>query len=76
MIKTHCFRTWQNDLLTLVLFFFLVCKCALTCDNVLQTKVSTSRSNSMVSFDEALREAEANRKSPATTPTINEERPS
>uniref|UniRef100_A0A1B6D8J0 Tumor protein D52 n=1 Tax=Clastoptera arizonana TaxID=38151 RepID=A0A1B6D8J0_9HEMI len=45
-----------------------------------KTKVSTSRSNSMQSFDEALREAEAaNRKSglsPATTPTINEERPS
>ncbi|XP_054268960.1 tumor protein D54-like isoform X3 [Macrosteles quadrilineatus] len=41
-----------------------------------KTKVTTSRSNSMVSFDEALREAEANRKSPATTPTINEERPS
>lgn len=39
-----------------------------------QTKVTTSRSNSMVSFDEALREAEANRKSPATTPTITEER--
>lgn len=41
-----------------------------------KTKVTTSRSNSMASFDEALREAEATRKSPATTPTINEERPS
>ncbi|XP_046672180.1 tumor protein D54 isoform X8 [Homalodisca vitripennis] len=41
-----------------------------------KTKVTTSRSNSMVNFEEALREAEANRKSPATTPTINEERPS
>ncbi|XP_069678342.1 uncharacterized protein [Periplaneta americana] len=46
------------------------------------TKVVTSRSNSTQSFDEALREAEANRKvnngsvaTPATTPTIPEDRP-
>lgn len=42
-----------------------------------KTKVTTSRSNSMQSFEDALRE-ETNRKSagrlsPATTPTINEE---
>ena len=49
---------------------------------MLQTKVVTSRSNSTQSFDEALREAEANRKAnggsastPATTPTIPEDRP-
>lgn len=44
-----------------------------------KTKVTTSRSNSMQGFDEAVREAEINRKSglsPATTPTINEDRPS
>lgn len=44
-----------------------------------KTKVVTSRSNSMQGFDEAVREAETNRKtglSPATTPTINEDRPS
>ncbi|XP_022194223.1 uncharacterized protein LOC111051938 isoform X3 [Nilaparvata lugens] len=43
-----------------------------------KTKVSTSRSNSMQSFDDAVRE-ETNRKSgisPATTPTINEEQAS
>lgn len=47
-----------------------------------KTKVVTSRSNSTQSFDEALREAEANRKvnngsvaTPATTPTIPEDRP-
>lgn len=44
-----------------------------------QTKVTTSRSNSMQSFEDALRE-ETNRKaaglSPATTPTINEEQTS
>lgn len=47
-----------------------------------KTKVVTSRSNSTQSFDEALREAEANRKSnsssvasPATTPSIPEDRP-
>ncbi|XP_063218876.1 uncharacterized protein LOC134529088 isoform X2 [Bacillus rossius redtenbacheri] len=45
------------------------------------TKVGTSRSNSMQSFDEALREAEGTRKgsvgavSPAATPTIPEEKP-
>lgn len=44
-----------------------------------KTKVTTSRSNSMQGFDEAVREAETNRTSglsPATTPTINEDRPS
>ncbi|XP_047106551.1 tumor protein D54 isoform X2 [Schistocerca piceifrons] len=46
-----------------------------------KTKVVTSRSNSTQSFDEALREAEANRRpsnsasTPATTPTIPEEKP-
>ncbi|XP_063218878.1 tumor protein D54 isoform X4 [Bacillus rossius redtenbacheri] len=46
-----------------------------------KTKVGTSRSNSMQSFDEALREAEGTRKgsvgavSPAATPTIPEEKP-
>ncbi|PNF26602.1 hypothetical protein B7P43_G11354 [Cryptotermes secundus] len=47
-----------------------------------KTKVVTSRSSSTQSFDEALREAEANRKAnngsvatPATTPTIPEDRP-
>ncbi|XP_067009094.1 tumor protein D52 isoform X1 [Anabrus simplex] len=45
-----------------------------------KTKVVTSRSNSTQSFDEALREAEGNRKasgaaSPATSPTIPEDRP-
>jgi hypothetical protein len=48
----------------------------------LQTKVVTSRSNSTQSFDEALREAEANRKTstgsvstPVATPTIPEDKP-
>ncbi|XP_014287719.1 tumor protein D54 isoform X2 [Halyomorpha halys] len=44
------------------------------------TKVSTSRSSSMQSFDDALRDVERDMdrklKSPVTTPTINEERPS
>ncbi|XP_021938819.1 tumor protein D54 isoform X3 [Zootermopsis nevadensis] len=47
-----------------------------------KTKVVTSRSNSTQSFDEVLRELEANRKAnngsvvtPATTPTIPEDRP-
>lgn len=46
-----------------------------------KTKVVTSRSNSTQSFDEALREAEGNRRpsnsasTPATTPTIPEEKP-
>lgn len=40
-----------------------------------KTKVS-SRSNSMQSFDEALRESEGRKLSSASTPTINEERPS
>lgn len=45
-----------------------------------KTKVSTSRSSSMQSFDDALRDVERDMdrklKSPVTTPTINEERPS
>ncbi|BES91980.1 Tumour protein D52 family [Nesidiocoris tenuis] len=41
-----------------------------------KTKVSTSRSSSMQSFDDALREAEGRRMtSPATTPTIKEDAP-
>ncbi|KAE8750076.1 hypothetical protein FOCC_FOCC003200 [Frankliniella occidentalis] len=40
-----------------------------------QTKVSTSRSSSMQSFDEALRETEYKKGSTATTPTIPEDRP-
>ncbi|KAJ1531731.1 hypothetical protein ONE63_000394 [Megalurothrips usitatus] len=39
------------------------------------TKVSTSRSSSMQSFDEALRETEYKKGSTATTPTIPEDRP-
>uniref|UniRef100_A0A023F916 Putative tumor protein d52 family n=1 Tax=Triatoma infestans TaxID=30076 RepID=A0A023F916_TRIIF len=42
-----------------------------------KTKVVTSRSNSMHSFEDALREADGRKiVSPVTTPTINEERPS
>ncbi|KAK9505482.1 hypothetical protein O3M35_009527 [Rhynocoris fuscipes] len=42
-----------------------------------KTKVSTSRSSSMHSFEDALREADGHKiVSPVTTPTINEERPS
>jgi len=40
-----------------------------------KTKVSTSRSSSMQSFDEALRETEYKKGSTATTPTIPEDRP-
>uniref|UniRef100_A0A0P4VHA6 Putative tumor protein d52 family n=1 Tax=Rhodnius neglectus TaxID=72488 RepID=A0A0P4VHA6_9HEMI len=42
-----------------------------------KTKVVTSRSNSMHSFEDALRESDSRKVvSPVTTPTINEERPS
>lgn len=40
-----------------------------------KTKVSTSRSSSMQSFDEALRDTEYKKGSTATTPTIPEDRP-